>query len=1438
MSTCEVTDTTIYNKGVPNPFGINDHRMGSVDRRHLCGTCCRDVRLCQGHTGHIALSYPMYHVSFFEMTLKCLRCVCFSCSVVLASDDEKMSLGEFGKNRFNSLYSTLKTRKKCFKCQFPQPTYIRCPLGIKTSWTADTSWESEDEKEYCTQPFMQHDALSILKRISDADCLFLGLDPKVCHPKHLIITNMMVAPPIARPAFMTSEGSKSRGQDDITMKYQDINKKSIDIAQVLPDDYFLTRQLSADLMERIHKLQFDVFTIMNNNIRGQKQSVQRSGQPHKSLQDRLKGKDGRIRGNLMGKRVDFSARTVITPDPVMDVDQVGVPYKIAMSLTLPEKVTSRNIEKLANRVRNGPDHVYGAINVITSDGVMISLDSCLNRDKIRLQYGWIVERTLQDNDIVIFNRQPSLHKMGMMGHRVKLMKGSTFRLNLCTCNSYNADFDGDEMNLHVPQSQTSIADTAMLMMVSRQIISPQANRPIMGIVQDSLLAAFLMSQPSTMVTKTMACHILAHLKYNKPNLPEPCIQSPIQLWSGKQIVSVIFPESMYYGMQCKTSQIETHTRCIVKRGELLTGNLDKSMLGTSSGGIIDFLFREYGSLVLIRYMSEIQRLVNSWLMHRGFAVGISDCVLPLKGEERVQERIAKTIQHSEDLLHETSASKTSSEHSRVEDTIVQMMSKTLMQTGGIIDEELHPLNAIRLMVTAGSKGNPINLSQICGCVGQQSVEGQRIFPEKGTRTLPCFDFVDKSLTGQGFVQNSYALGLHPHEYFFHSMGGREGLVDTAVKTSVTGYIQRRQVKAMEDFKVAYDGTVRDADECIVDFSYGGDGMDAVRIERFALPLLKEDDDSIRKRMTEWEAEQAIRAKNKILECKTNICAMEFDSKLLCPINPHRIRIGTQHTTLSEAEEDSIIELVQCTVDSKMSAVFKVVLLSFFHSDVFLKAGWRFEKVDQLFKSMIRKWDAARVHPCEMVGSIAAQSIGEPATQLTLNSFHTAGNVHKNVTLGIPRLKELLDQAKNIKTPLTTIVFYSPWSTSQEFVTYFANTIPLTKLSDIVHSCDFLYDPDDLAGVDTDMIQMSAAFGYSRQSHDSNFVVRLLLNQKVMRLRHLTPPQVRTLLRKRLSGKAYVISSETNEAEWVIRIRFYHMKHMMERFQTGKKEKEGLMCHQVISVLLDTFVVCGHVDAQSAYVREVADLLTNKKYYVVDMQGSNFVDLGHLDCVDWYSTTTNDVTQVYENLGIEAASNVLYHEFTSTISFDGTYVDPRHIMMVVNAMTRGGFVMPLSRHGINRMDTGPLLRSSFEETPDILSDAACFGEIDKGKGVSQNIMTGRLSNIGSGAITMQMHTSLLHPRSIHLSTKIQQKRILKSKIRSQKFESQTNFARVHFSTLELPYNDVHDAPECKKNNIFTPKDCDMPFQSNTSEDKIVNVVDNSPFRPSSPGEGFS
>ena len=692
-----------------------------------------------------------------------------------------------------------------------------------------------------------------------------------------------------------------------------------------------------------------------------------------------------------------------SPDAIMDVDQVGVPYAVAMSLTVQERVTPNNIHEMHKRVMNGPFDILGAESVITSDGAVIQLEFCQDRQSIRLQYGWIIERWLKNDDVVIFNRQPSLHKMSMMGHRVRLVKGSTFRLNLCCANPYNADFDGDEMNMHVVQSPCAAAEVRALMAVPLQICSPQANKPIMSIVQDALLGACLMSQKHALLDRRAAFQLLAWIKYPcKPlKLPPPAVRRPVQRWTGLQILSLLLPPTMT--LRRGDAPLAGHelpagdTALLISQGIFLYATLGKATLGTASNGIIDVMFRDYGPDVTVRFMGDIQRVVNNWLIGRGFAVSISDCVLCEAGQAQVREHVQRAVQNVTMILEENMPEAMAAV---CEGTVMRILGRLLSQTGEVVRKHMPSNNAITTMVGAGSKGNMINISQICGCVGQQSVEGKRIHAESAPRTLSCFDAHSKIIHSNGFCSNSYALGLQPTEYFFHMMGGREGLVDTAVKTATTGYIQRRQMKAMEDNRVHYDNTVRNAQNMVLEFAYGGDGFDPTRVEKLEFAPLTMSRDALRAIMCDAVAPsdtqliefRTVRDMLRAIRAGRDTPLRPLSATTLLPFNAKRMlkRVEVEVAERADAPEpvaseraiaDMASELLQTLRDPRCQRLcLEAAIRFYFCTRTLRRIGCSESQARRLFDALLLKCETCFVAPGESVGAIAAQSIGEPCTQ--------------------------------------------------------------------------------------------------------------------------------------------------------------------------------------------------------------------------------------------------------------------------------------------------------------------------------------------------------------------------------------------------------------------------------------------------------------------------
>jgi DNA-directed RNA polymerase II subunit RPB1 len=731
-------------------------------------------------------------------------------------------------------------------CGNQQPKISKEGLGMNAEFARGIT-ESAIAKK---RPLLADEVFQILKKISDEDIRKMGLDPERARPDWMIITVLPVPPPHVRPSV--AMGDTDSAEDDLTHKIGDIVKANAQVRQ--QEQNGAPASVVQDLATL---LQFHVATYFNNTIPGQPPSTLRNGRSLKSITQRLEGKSGRLRGNLMGKRVDFSARTVITPDPILSIDQVGVPRTVAMNLTYPEIVTPFNIDRLTDMVNNGPDTHPGAKYIIRTDGVRFDIRRMRKAADRYLEFGYRVERHLLDGDVVIFNRQPSLHKMSMMGHRIKIMPYSTFRLNLSCTTPYNADFDGDEMNLHVPQSLETRAEVLELMMVPRQVVAANANKPVMGIVQDTLVGSRLMTKRDTFLEKDLLMNTIMWLKAFDGKIPIPTILKPKPLWTGKQVFSLFLPNvnlereaNLHDGDKDPNPNSFADTRVIIQQGELLAGILDKKSLGNVSGSIIHTVWLEHGPEATRNFMDQTQLLVNYWLLQRGFTVGIGDTVADDKTMFDIKIIIDQQKALCDSVILDDQRNRLDKKPGRTmeesfEQRVGEILNKARDDAGKAAEKSLDESNNVKQMVIAGSKGSSNNISQMIACVGQQNVEGKRIPYGFRNRTLPHYPKMDVGAESRGFVENSYLRGLEPQEFFFHAMGGREGLIDTAVKTSETGYIQRRLVKSMEDLAVNYDSTVRNSQGYIIQFLYGEDGMDGQRIESQQLNTLNMTDAAFR-----------------------------------------------------------------------------------------------------------------------------------------------------------------------------------------------------------------------------------------------------------------------------------------------------------------------------------------------------------------------------------------------------------------------------------------------------------------------------------------------------------------------------------------------------------------------------------------------------------------
>ena len=1409
-SVCHVTDTSLYVRQLPKPNGMNDLRMGTSDWTLNCSTCRNTIINCVGHSGHIELAAPVYHAGFLPTLVKILRCVCYFCSELLIPFDHPKIHGRFvntvDKNRLNLVSIIGRTRNTCPKCAGPQPNYTKDGSNIKHEFDARHSFASVDEKEWALTPLQPTRVRSILEYVTDEACLFLGLNPEFARPEWMVLTVLVVPPPIIRPSIKFSDDSRMRGQDDLTIHLQEILKINIKLdeaqrAEILAGESATVAQRAAPptLRETLQQL-VAVYVYHDRKADAMGGAVNSgSGPPHSNREKRLfhkrlKGKKGRIRGSLSGKRVNYCSRSVVSPDPTGDIDEVGVPMAVACKLTLPERVTAFNIADLSERVLRGANVFRGATNVIEPDGTVRNLELIPDRSGLMLEIGWIVERHLQDGDVVMFNRQPSLHKMSIMGHRIRIVEGMSFRLPICDTTAYNADFDGDEMNLHMSQTLEARAEQRELMFVTKQIISAQSNKPIVSLVQDSLIAAYLMTRQDTFFTRDRFMQLTMSLRYPIKDMPPPAIIAPVPLWTGKQLFSMLLPliemdKTVRNGQVAGVDKspdgfmdIEER-RVLIIQGQLLAGTLCKKTLGNAAGGIVHILVNDLGHTVAANFIGDAQRLLVDYMEYRGFSVGISDCVSGVHVQEQVTGLITRCFETSARIAREAA----NAPARIVEGSITNMMSSMIAKGSAAVQQHMNWENNINLMVTSGSKGSPINIAQIMACVGQQSVEGSRLKFASDGRTLPSYTHTDKTPVSRGFVSHSYYQGLTAQEYFFHAMGGREGLVDTAVKTAVTGYIQRRLIKALEGVMVMYDNTVRNPQGQLFQTLYGADGMDAVYIEKqnitsfnytnaqmeshFAVDIthfqhIGATEAKAVAKMARIELTRLYADRDAIRAAKLSIGLS--DGCVFVPINAPRIILSAKYRFSQSTERATMLQvtterenLLRRIVKTRnCDATFYIVIYLRCHLATrvlldtvgfkLLAIRWIFERVEHMYMRSL-------VEPGEMVGTLAASSIGEPCTQMTLNTFHTAGVENKNMTLGVPRLKEIIDASAKPKTPCMVIPLIAPFKNSEKMARSVGLGLQHVKLSQVVVSSLVVFDPNPWSTVipdDAFMVAMHAGLygpcdsdAHIAQTSESgvmsSWVICLVLNREKLVSTELTVLDVVTGLEYYFGNDAQILRSEVNTVAWRVRIRLKNIQSVLSSLDITQPSEfvtlEEVAVKTVRDFIIDNTTLHGvplitrSITRKHEVVRTSVDGgLVSGTEWLVETEGTNLQRILAIDGVDNTRVISNDIHEVARVLGIEAAIAVMMDELRAVLSFDGGYVDDHHVQMLVYLMTQGGIPTAVTRHGLQKLLSEDVYqRASFEESMEVLLDAGGFGSRNCVNGVTSTVMLGQRMPAGTG-----------------------------------------------------------------------------------------------------------
>jgi len=1032
-SVAEITSKEAYINNKPVINGLFDPRMGVLEPGLVCPTDGLDYMQTPGYFGHIELARPVFYIQYLSTIQKVLRCVCFKCSKLLVSKEKyKQALKIQNQHRWKYVFELCKGIKRCGEdtedgCGCLQPKKIKkegmCSLFAE--W-ANTSEEGVDEN--IVIPLTPELVLKIFKRISDEDVTFMGFSPIWSRPDWMICQVLAVPPPAVRPSV--KHDAQQRSEDDLTHI----------LVNIVKSNKTLLEKIQNNAPENIVNdwsvvLQYHIASMVDNKLPGTSPAAQRSGRPFKSIKDRLNGKGGRMRGNLMAKRVDFSARSVITADPNISIKELGIPMKIAKNITKPVVVNRVNKAFLTKLVQNGPDVWPGAKILERTNGQSITL-RYLDRKSIVLEDGDIVHRHMMDGDAILFNRQPTLHRMSMMCHIAKIMKrGDTFRMNVADTKPYNADFDGDEMNLHMPQDPESESELKNLAAVPYQIISPANNSAIIGIYQDSMLGSYRFTREHIDFTQKDAMNLL--MMFNRIN-PSQLKKKRNERVSNFEILSQIMPplslkvKNKQYDGDKEKSDTSNNIIEIID-GKYIRGQMDKGILGSGTKGLIHRVCNDFGNMASAQFIDDLQNIITEYMKQSAFSVGISDLITDSKTNDKIVSIITEKKTDVKNLIEqvkigvfENNSGKTNEEE--FETKINNILSKAQNEAGREALKSLSKDNRFVVMFNAGSKGSEINIQQMTACLGQQNVDGKRIPYGFEHRTLPHYTKYDDSAIARGFVESSYINGLSPQELFFHAMGGRIGLIDTAVKTSTTGYIQRRLIKGLEDLMVNYDMTIRTNKNKVVQFSYGDDGIDTVKVENQDLPIIDMSIQDIYSHFTiindktkskaisgmftkatytrQKKQEEALSEKcqfyiNFMIENRNNIVKNVFNSKsekvVRVPVAFAYIIqniIGQQGINKNSLVDVTMLEAydmiekafaqLELIVFAPPTELFKVLYFYYLSpKDLLLNKRFNKKALEILLQTIILTYKRAIVAPGEMVGMIAAQSIGEPTTQMSV-----------------------------------------------------------------------------------------------------------------------------------------------------------------------------------------------------------------------------------------------------------------------------------------------------------------------------------------------------------------------------------------------------------------------------------------------------------------------
>jgi DNA-directed RNA polymerase II subunit RPB1 len=974
---------------------------------------------------------------------------------------------------------------------------------------------------------------------------------------------------------------------------------------------------------------------------------------------------------------------------------------------------------------------------------------------------------------------------------------------------------GDEMNMHMPQNVLAETELRHLAAIPYQIVSPSSNAPIIGIYQDSLLGSFRFTRPGIKFSPRDAMNLL--MMY--PNVDVETLKGKKEITSFDVISQILPPMTMSY----KTKLFEegedygtSNNVLEIRKGKYVRGQMEKSVLGSSSKGMIHRVYNDYGNMAAANFIDNLQNIINEYMKTSSFSVGISDLIADKESAKKIMQVIDVQKLEVQTLINKVHLgifenNTASSNNVEFETQVGNLLNEATNQAGKKARESLSKDNRFLMIVNSGSKGTLINISQMISCLGQQNVDGKRIPYGFDSRTLPHYSKFDDSPKARGFIENSYISGLTAPELFFHAMGGRIGLIDTAVKTSQTGYIQRRLIKGLEDIKVEYDMTVRNSKGKIIQFAYGDDNIDTVKVEEQSIPLVGMSLEDI---YMHYDIAGLNERETGLLEIYskgtiTRMRSQRADTKAKCMQYIEKMIIDREHLVekLFKNRDENNVKLpvafqyiianiqgqlgltANSAVDITPLETFKIIeqyfarlkrshyvpptrlfeIMYFFYlSPRNLLVAKRFNRksLTMLLETIELKYKQSIVHPGEMVGVIAGQSIGEPTTQLTLNTFHLAGVASKsNVTRGVPRIEEILRLTKNPKNPSLTVHLKPLDESEKDKAILFANMMEHTKLVDVVKSIKICFDPKERSSlIEEDGLLMEQYYEFENLMKEclgeeeddatpkSKWIIRMELDAEVLLDKNITTDDIHFAIKNSYHGKDITcVYSDYNMDKLVFRIRMNSSVFAKGRNRIKVKgvvdsldqSDEIYMLKNFQDTLLNNIVLRGINGIANVIPRKLQNMVVKdeskyarKDVWVLDTTGSNLLETLALDFIDNTRTYSNDIKEVFDVLGIEAARQIIYNELNDVMEFSGgVYINYHHLSLLCDRMTCTKDMVSIFRSGILNDDIGPIAKGTFEVHTEVFLDAARHGEFDHMRGVSANVMCGQFGYYGTNAFNV-------------------------------------------------------------------------------------------------------